>query len=136
MLMNNLTKRRSRKFCTVLMQSQKLLIYQSLCNNFVLNGKSQHSTTPTFKDRFQGQGHFSIPSMIPLVRSVSSSELSWELATSLEGDLLGFLLTLQPLALLADLGPGNLLTNALSMYLARINDSRIDLLLKCNKIWL
>lgn len=74
--------------------------------------------------------------MIPLVRSASSSELSWELATSLEGDLLGFLLTLQPLALLADLGPGNLLTNALSMYLARINDSRIDLLLKSNKIWL
>lgn len=73
--------------------------------------------------------------MMPLVRSESSSEFSWELVTSLEGDLLGRRLTLQPLTLLDALGPGNLLTNALSMYFARINDSRMVLLLEDN-IWL
>lgn len=73
--------------------------------------------------------------MMPLVKSESSSEFSWELVTSLEGDLLGRRLTLQPLTLLDALGPGNLLTNALSMYFARINDSRMVLLLEDN-IWL
>lgn len=74
--------------------------------------------------------------MIPLVRSESSSELSCDSATSREGDRLGFRLTLQPLTLFEDFGPGNLLTNALSKYLARINDSRIDLFSEIYDIWL